>query len=107
MELTIYWTQFAENKLEDIFFYYKEKASIRIAKLLIFEIIDKTQELKKNPFIGQRETLLGQRKEEFRYLVYKSYKVIYWINQKKRQVEIVNLFDCRQNPEKMIEFEKK
>jgi plasmid stabilization system protein ParE len=40
MELTVYWTQFAEEKLEDIFMYYNDKASLRIAQKLINEIID-------------------------------------------------------------------
>jgi len=39
MELTVYWTQFAEDKLEDVFLYYSEKASLRVARNLIDEII--------------------------------------------------------------------
>lgn len=31
MELTVYWTRFAENKLDDIFDYYKTKAGISVA----------------------------------------------------------------------------
>ena len=31
MELTVYWTQFAEDKLENVFSYYIEKASEKIA----------------------------------------------------------------------------
>jgi toxin ParE1/3/4 len=104
MELTVYWTQFAENKLEDVFAYYSEKVSISLANRLINDIIDKSIELEKNPFIGQRELLLADRIQEFRYLVYKSYKIIYWINRKKQRIEIVNLFDCRQNPQKINEI---
>jgi len=41
MGLTVYWTQFAKGKLEDIFAYYSIKASLRVAHNLIDEIIDK------------------------------------------------------------------
>ena len=104
MALTVYWTQFAEDKLEDAFSYHSTKASVRIALRLVDNIIDKSLELKKNPLIGQKELLLSDRFQEFRYLVYKNYKIVYWVNQEKQRIEIVNLFDCRQNPEKMKEM---
>jgi len=52
MELTIYWTQLAEDKLEDIFDYYKIKASFRVAKKLVNGIVDATKYNDKNPLIG-------------------------------------------------------
>jgi plasmid stabilization system protein ParE len=99
--LTVYWTRLAEDKLEDLFSYYAEKASLRVAQNLVDEIINRSLELETNPLIGQKEILLADRIQEFRYLVYKNYKLIYWVNIKKHRVEIVNLFDCRQNPQKM------
>jgi plasmid stabilization system protein ParE len=42
MGLTVYWTHFAENKLDDIYKYYKEKAGVRIAKKLINDLVNKT-----------------------------------------------------------------
>lgn len=104
MELAVYWTQFAEDKLEDVFSYYIEKASEKIALNLVNGIIDKSLELEKNPLIGQKEMLLSDRIQEFRYLVYKNYKIIYWVNEANQRVEIVNLFDCRQNPLKISEI---
>lgn len=104
MELTVYWTQFAEDKLEDVFLYYSEKTSLRVARNLIDAIIETSMELSKNPFIGQKELLLTGRIQEFRYLVCKNYKLIYWVNQEKRRIEIVNVFDCRQNPQKLNEI---
>lgn len=104
MELAVYWTQFAENKLEDVFSYYIEKASENIALQLVNGIIDKSLELEKNPLIGQKEMLLSDRIQEFRYLIYKNYKIIYWVNEANQRVEIVTLFDCRQNPIKMAEI---
>jgi len=101
MALTVYWTQFAEDKLQDIFSYYSEKASFRVARNLIDEIIEKSMELEKNPLIGQKELLLADRIQEFRHLIYKNYKLIYWVNPVKRRIEIINVFDCRQNPQKL------
>jgi len=77
MELIVYWTQFAEVKLEDIFLYYSERASFRVARNLIGGIIEKSMELENSPFVGQKELLLADRIQEFRYLVYKNYKLLY------------------------------
>ena len=104
MGLTVYWTQFAEEKLEDIFEYYSIKASSRVAHKLIQGIISQSTKLEKNPFIGQKELLLIDRLQEFRYLVYKNYKIVYWINVEKSRIEIVNIFDCRQNPEEIVKI---
>ncbi|MCD4793036.1 MAG: type II toxin-antitoxin system RelE/ParE family toxin [Bacteroidales bacterium] len=69
MDLTIYWTRFAENKLDDIFDYYKTKAGISVALKLINGIIDKTILLNKHTNIGQKEELLADRTQNFRYLI--------------------------------------
>lgn len=66
MELTVFWTQFAEEKLEDIFHYYAFKASRQIAEKLVNELVDKTIDLEKNPKTGAKEDLLHDRKEDFR-----------------------------------------
>ncbi len=54
--------------------------------------------------IGGKKDLLLLRPQEFRYLVCKNYKIIYWINVQKNRIEIANIFDCRQNPKKMNEI---
>jgi len=98
MELKIYWTDFSKTQLRDIFEYYKENASLKIAKNITLGIAKETLKLKKQPTIGQIEELLIDRPNEFRYLVYKNYKIIYWINQVENQIEIIDVFDCRQHP---------
>ncbi len=67
MELVVYWTRFAEDKLDDIYDYYESKVERRIARKLISGIIDKTIGLDKNPYIGQKEELLSDRPQNFRY----------------------------------------
>jgi hypothetical protein len=57
--------------------------------------------LQKQSDIGQREALLLDRKEEFRYLVHSNYKIIYWVNKDKNRIEITDIFDTRQSPAKI------
>ena len=95
----IFWTDTAINQLEDIFDYYKEKASLKSSKNLIKKLIDRTIQLENNPLSGQIEPLLQDRKFEYRYLVEGNYKIIYWIEE--NYIKIAGIFDCRQNPTKM------
>ena len=106
MELKVYWLQFAEDKLSDIYSYHKTKAGKKIAEKLINGIVDSTINLEEQPEIGQRENSLKKRKEEFRYLVFKNYKIVYWINYKAGIIEIANVFDTRQDPSKIEETGK-
>ncbi|WCO00248.1 type II toxin-antitoxin system RelE/ParE family toxin [Psychroserpens ponticola] len=101
MELKLFWTNFSQRELEKIYEYYRDKAGTRIAKKLINGIHSETLKLKSQPKIGQTEDLLKNRKQEFRYLVFKNYKIVYWINDKENRVEINDVFDTRQNPIKM------
>jgi len=99
MELRVFWTDTARFQLEDIFHYYKDEASIRVARKLVKGIIARTIQLEKNPKSGPKEPLLSHRKFEYRYLVEGNYKIIYWIED--NYIKIAAVFDSRQNPEKM------
>ena len=103
MDLAVFWSQLAEDKLFDIFTFYKQKASEKVATKIINEIVDATIDLDKNPKIGQIEQFLIDRKEEFRNLVSSNYKIIYYINTEAKRIIIANIFDARQNPEKLNE----
>jgi plasmid stabilization system protein ParE len=52
MELEIFWSLVAEDKLKDIFNYYKVKAGIKIARKIANEIVEKTINLENHPKIG-------------------------------------------------------
>ena len=101
MELTINFTPLAKEKLTDIYDYYKLKANVKVANKLVNGIIDRTDILVKSPEIGQHELLLSDRQVEYRYLVFKNYKIIYWIYLDNNSIEISNIFDTRQNPIKV------
>ena len=101
MELKIYWTDFAKKELQNIFLYYKENASLNVAKKLVIGITKETLKLQKQPIIGQKEELLENQIRDFRYLVFKSYKIIYWLNLEQNSIEIFDVFDSRQSPLKI------
>ena len=101
MELEIFWTDFSKKELKNIFTFYKEKASLNVAKTIVIEITTEAKKLKKQPTIGQEEELLENDSRKFRYLVSTNYKIIYWINQEKNRIEIFDVFDTRQSPLKM------
>lgn len=101
MGLKVYWTKFAENELLQIFKHYKKKADISVAKKLVNGILDEPSILENNYEIGQLEELLIHREENFRYIVYKSYKIIYHFNESKNRIEINDVFDTRQSPLKI------
>lgn len=103
MELEIFWSELAENKLRDVFDYYKMKAGLKTARKIANQIVDKTLLLTENPRVGPIEELLSERPQEFRYLVSTNYKVIYYINFETKRIVIANVFDVRQNPQKMDE----
>lgn len=97
MGLEIIWTHFAEDKLKDVFDYYKVKAGLKVAKNIVTKVVDKTINLEKQPQIVAIEELLTNRPQEFRYLVSTNYKIIYYINYETKRVVIANIFDTRQN----------
>ena len=105
MELELFWTKTAQNNLREIYECYKFKAGVSIASKLIKDIFNKTTGLPSNPKIGQTEQSLIKRKKDFRYLVYKKYKIIYSVNKEFNRIEIRSIFDYRLNPYKINEID--
>jgi addiction module RelE/StbE family toxin len=102
MELEIKWTSFAKNELKNIYNYYKENISKSSAIKIADGITNDVTILENHPNIGPIEELLKGSENDFRYLLSKrNYKIIYWINLNNKTIEIVDIFDVRQNPIKM------
>ena len=101
MGLIVHWTDFAKAELKRIFDYHNENVSLTIAKQIVKKIVESTKELSKFPEIGARENLLVERPQNFRYLVSTNYKITYWVNTEKNRIEVVDVFDTRQYPEKI------
>lgn len=75
--------------------------SLNFARQITTQIVEKTDDLSIFIEMGAIEGLLSDRLQEFRYLVSKNYKIIYWVNKDKNRIEIIDVFDTRQNPVKM------
>jgi plasmid stabilization system protein ParE len=101
MALRISWSEFAKKQLYKIFNYYKKRVNLSIAQKIVSGITESVSELSFQTKIGQHEELLKERSQEFRYLVYKNYKIIYWIDLDTNQIIIADVFDTRQNPQKI------
>ena len=100
MEIRIEWSELSERQLKDIFDFYSLAVSLGIARKIINRIIDRVSILESNPLAGKKEELLNGYSEDFRYLVESNYKIIYW--QIENLITIASVFDCRQNPKKIL-----
>jgi len=77
------------------------KASPAVAKKLVQRIIDATLILENNPKSGRKEDLLASRPQDFRFIIVKNFKIIYWIDYEFSIINISMVFDTRQNPNKI------
>ncbi|TRX38097.1 type II toxin-antitoxin system RelE/ParE family toxin [Flavobacterium sp. ZT3R18] len=101
MELKLNWTAYSRNELREIFLYYKGKSNLKTAKNIVEEISKEVFLLEKLSFVGKIEELLVDRKEDFRFFFYDNYKIIFYVDLEKNLVEIVDIFDCCQEPLKI------
>ncbi|SDK65998.1 Plasmid stabilization system protein ParE [Salinimicrobium catena] len=101
MTFEIIWSDFAERQLDLIFLYYLENAGKRTAIRMVQDIVNESNSLKKDPFIGQKEELLIGREIIYRYLLKKNFKIIYSVDQVKGFIKIADVFDTRQDPAKI------
>ena len=101
MALEVIWSAFAETQLAEIYGYYEKKVSSSVAAKLVKGIISEPKKLINAPFIGQKEELLKERKTQYRYLVFKNYKLVYSVDEENGFIKIADVFDTRQNPLKM------
>jgi len=74
-------------------------ASDKVADKIRKSIFDGTKSLIKQPLIGAVEENLIDLGQGHRYIVVDNYKIIYRVIQ--LNIYITDIFDCRQNPQKM------
>lgn len=101
MVFKVIWSDFAEKQLDEIFEYYHKNISVITAKKIVQSMLLETERLEKDPFIGQVEDLLIDRKIKYRYIIYTNYKVIYSVDKQNGFIKIADVFDTRQNPVKI------
>jgi plasmid stabilization system protein ParE len=98
----IKWANEAIKDLRTIFDYYFQTASHSVAQTIINGLQEKVEVLYLSPYIGQTEPLLEHLNLDVRYLVEGNYKIFY--NYFDGIVFILFIFDCRQNPDKVIQL---
>ena len=101
LKLKLNWTVFDKGELHKIFQYHKSKSNLKTVKNIVEEISKQVLILEKNPFTGQKEELLLGRIQEFRYFLCSNHKIIYYVDLEVNLVEIVDIFDCHQEPLKI------
>lgn len=99
--MKIIWSDFAIENVKDIFDYYSINANKKIAHEIKKQILDATQQLKKNPESGQKELYLESLEQDYRYLIVSNYKIIYRFTD--HMIFINDVFDTRQDPLMMID----
>lgn len=97
--MQVIWTNFAVSELKSIYLYYRMVAGDSIADNIRKSVFIATKHLAKYPLSGTIEENLIDLNQEHRYLVAGKYKIIYRVV--KNNIYITDIFDCRQNPQKM------
>ncbi|OOG74302.1 type II toxin-antitoxin system RelE/ParE family toxin [Algoriphagus sp. A40] len=97
--MKIFWSEFAKNQLREIYHYYSQKASLKVANQIKSEVFRKVKMLISRPEMGQIEPNLKESGFEFRYLVAGNFKIIYM--PQLDHIFITDIFDTRRDPEKM------
>lgn len=105
MKYKIVWSAFSEKQIDDIFNYYTQKTTYKVALDIVTKILLAPDILIDNPKIGQKEHTLQQRLITYHYILALNYKIIYSIDDDEMLIKIADVFDTRQNPNK-IEREK-
>ncbi len=100
-EFDICWDVKATKQLKQIHDYFEENYSKQAAKKIINEIISKIDDLRTMPERYSREPLLAHKKENFRYFIVRSFKIIYEVT--PNEVLILLIHNIRQNPSKIKE----
>ncbi len=69
--------------------------------MLGFALLCPTYALERTPRMGQKESLLNNRIKSYRYLIHTNYKIIYSVLEEQKFIHIHDIFDTRQNPNKL------
>lgn len=100
--MTIEWTPKAKERLTEIAMYYEKERGKKSAIKVIAQIKKAVNSLKQSPHIAALEPALADLCLNIRSLVIiPRYKVIYVVDYKTKQISIITIWDCRQNPRKL------
>ncbi|WP_080904677.1 type II toxin-antitoxin system RelE/ParE family toxin [Parabacteroides sp. Marseille-P3160] len=99
--MEIIWQPKAEQRLKEIYSFYREKSRSEANKLLV-DIKNAVFPLVQFPQMAALEPYLSDLPVSFRSLVVRdNYKIIYFIDEDKDIINIVTIWDCRQDDKKL------
>lgn len=99
--MRVIFTHHARVQLKEIYQYYKDKGLGKIGRQIRVKILQKAMKLKDFPYLGQKELNLEEENFEYRFLVEGNYKIIYRVIKEDKKVLINDIFDTRQDPDKI------
>jgi plasmid stabilization system protein ParE len=88
--------------LEEIHENLRVFRDLKFADGVVDKIFDKTQLLVEFPEMGTIEQSKAYKALKVRYLIEGFYKIFYQIDAKRGIIEVISVFDTRQNPSKML-----
>jgi len=103
MVYKIFWHFRAREDLRQLYEYISER-NVSAANKTVSQIVKRIQLLITNPHMAAIEPSLIDLSKTYRSLVVGNYKVVYMLED--TEIAIICIWDCRQNPAKLIEFLK-
>ena len=102
--MKVVWTKQAIFRLQEIYTFYKELENTTVAQHIKNKILLASGKLKNKSILRKEEELLKPLNQQHRFLISGNYKIIYLT--KAEAIYVTDVFDTRQNPEKMIHRNK-
>jgi toxin ParE1/3/4 len=103
--MKIIWSSLAKSRLKQVYEYYAENVSVKVAKTITQNILDSIRLLKKNPQLGKVEgTPKGiESYQELRCLIEGDYKIVYRVMEIYDAIDLVTIFYTYRDPNKILE----
>ena len=98
--MKVVWSAWALRQVDEIHVWYSTEATPAVADRIVEDILAVAVLLEQFPFGGQMEPWLEHKGLGHRRVVVGNFKVVYRVHQD--EVRIVDVFDARQDPGKMI-----
>lgn len=88
MKRKIVFSKKSELQIEEIYQYVLSKSNDEdTAKRFVNELIDKTEILKTQAFVGRQLEIIDNIVTQYRYLVYKDYLIFYRVDENKVYID--------------------
>jgi plasmid stabilization system protein ParE len=99
--MKINWTEKAEERLDEIYAYYSLKSK-KVSMKIVREIKSAVDPLAGFPQMAAIDPLLSDLPKSFRSLIVRRiYKIVYYIDDIGEKINIVTVWDCRQDDKKL------